>query len=269
MSDPSPAAQRPDGFRGDFLDLLSARGYGFGSEAVRDASAIGPTESTTVLAVRYGEGVVVAGDRRATAGTAVVYDRADKVLDIDEYSALAISGSPAIAYEMARVLEYSFRYYRRSQLQELSLEGKLRTLSRLLRDNIGMAVQGIGAVLPIFAAYDVLEHVGRICFYDVLGAQFEVGDFAAAGSGSIWIRGALYYLNRWERPLAEMGLRESVAVVLRMLDAAAEYDAATGGYNRRANIFPLVKHITQEGIRRMDDNFLREVYSDAVEVAHV
>ena len=90
---------------------------------------------------------MIAGDRRATAGTSVIYDRAEKVLQIDKHSVLAISGSPAIAYEIARVLEHSFQYFRRSQLQELSLEGKLRMLSRLIRDNLPMALQGIGGVI--------------------------------------------------------------------------------------------------------------------------
>ena len=68
----------------------------------------------------------MAGDRRATAGNIVMYDRADKVLEIDRHSVMAIAGSPATAWEMARILEHSFQFYRRSQLQEMSVEGKVR-----------------------------------------------------------------------------------------------------------------------------------------------
>ena len=139
----------------DFLDLLREGGH------LPESAAIAPvdhsfedTEGTTILAVRYNEGVLVAGDRRATMGNLVVYDRADKVLSIDDDSVMAISGSPAIAYEIARMLEMSVQYYRRSQLQKLSLDGKLRTLSRLLRQNLPMAMQGVGAVIPIYAAFD-------------------------------------------------------------------------------------------------------------------
>lgn len=254
---------------GDFLELLNLRGQRSFFGEVTGKPAWEPTESTTVLAVRFADGVLIAGDRRATSGTSVVYDRADKVLEIDETSAMAISGSPAVAYEMARVLEFSFRYYRRSQLQELSLEGKLRTLSRLIRDNLPLAMQGTGLVIPIFAAYDRNSSEGRIYFYDAMGAQFEVAEFATTGSGSIWIRGILYYLNRYERPLAQLNQREGIAVVLRMLDAAAEYDAATGGYNRRANIFPVVKSITRDGITTVEDSLLNDVYTESVEVSHV
>ena len=113
-----------------------------------------PTESTTILAFKFGDGVLVAGDRRATAGNTVVYDRADKVLEIDRHSIMAIAGVPATAWEMARVLEHSFQFFRRTQLQEMSVDGKVRALSKLLRDNFGFAIQGIGMVVPIFATYD-------------------------------------------------------------------------------------------------------------------
>ncbi|MCG9127909.1 proteasome subunit alpha [Candidatus Poribacteria bacterium] len=224
-------------------------------------------EATTVVAMRYKEGIIIAGDRRATAGTAVVHDRAEKVIPIDSHSALAISGAPAMAFEIARVLKHSFQYFRRSQLQELSVEGKLRTLSRLIRDNLPMAMQGIGAVIPIYALYSPLadesENGGKIYFYDALGAHFENVDFATTGSGSIWIRGVLRYLDRWgDTQLEQMDQRKATITILRLLDTASEYDAATSGYNAKAEIFPTVKTITQDGIESLEDEFLSECYAE-------
>tara|TARA_Y100000814_G_scaffold13133_1_gene9883 strand:+ start:325 stop:900 length:576 start_codon:yes stop_codon:yes gene_type:complete len=170
----------------DFFDLLKAGGYHFPGQVVAEVSsgqgsAFTPTEGTTILALRYDDGVLIAGDRRATAGNAVIYDRADKVLPIDDHSVMAISGSPAMAYEIARILEHSFQYHRRRQLTEMSIEAKLRRLSILIRDNLPMAIQGIGAVIPIFAIYDSRDEAGKIFFYDALGAQFEVTDFTTTG----------------------------------------------------------------------------------------
>ena len=225
-------------------------------------------EATTVVAMRYQEGIIIAGDRRATAGTAVVHDRAEKVLPIDTHSVLAISGAPATAYEIARVLKHSFQYFRRSQLQELSVEGKLRTLSRLIRENLPMAMQGIGAVIPIFALYapqvDESKNGGKIYFYDALGAHFENVDFATTGSGSIWIRGVLRYLDRWgETRLEQMDQRQATITILRLLDTASEYDAATSGYNAKAEIFPTLKTITQQGVETLTDQYLLECYAEA------
>ena len=258
--------------KGDFLDLLKHANYPLKIDVPAETSQHGVdieiAHSTTVVAVRYREGVLIAGDRRATAGTSVIYDRAEKVLQIDRHSVLAISGSPAIAYEIARILEHSFQYFRRSQLQELSLEGKLRMLSRLIRENLTMALQGIGGVIPIFALYDLNaaddENGGKIFFYDALGAHFENVNFATTGSGSIWIRGVLRYLSRFgDTPLQEMDERQAIVTILRLLDTASEYDAATSGYNARAQIFPNLKTVTRTGVNDVSDAELAECYAEA------
>ena len=266
-SAPAPLQALPEHpMDGDFFGLLRASG------AVQ-ALAGGPiaastekhvvTEGTTILAIKFRDGVLVAGDRRATAGNLVVYDRADKVLTVDEFSLLAISGVPAVAWETARVLQHSLKYYRRSQLQEMSLEGKVRMLSKLLMEKLPMILQGIGAVAPIFAAYDTsdADGGGRIFFYDILGAQFEGVDYATSGSGAMAVRSVLYYLNTWgEKPLAKMSEDEAAVAALRLLDTAAESDTATGGYNRRANVFPLVSVITRKGIRNLPASELARLY---------
>ncbi len=255
---------------GDFLSLLKERGHLPQAPPMRpagEAEGFATTEGTTILALRFRDGVLVAGDRRATMGNTVVYDRADKVLSIDDCSVMALSGSPANAYEIARMLEISFQHYRRSQLQEMSLDGKLRTLSRLVRENLPMAMQGIGAVVPIYATYEAARKdgddapEGKIYFYDILGAQFESVDFCTTGSGSPIIRGALYYLDRWgSRPLAEMAQEESLKLILEMLETAAEYDTATGGFKPVSRIFPQVMSITASGISIVPETDLELLY---------
>ena len=247
----------------DFLNLLKQNGQLPEAPPGRGAEAgVESTEGTTILALRCRDGVLVAGDRRATMGNTVIHDRADKVLPVDDGSVLALSGSPANAYEIARMLEISFQHYRRSQLQEMSLDGRLRTLSRLMRENLPMALQGIGAVVPIYATYDGSgPGGGKIFFYDVLGATFESVDFCTTGSGSQVIRGALYYLNRWgERPLAGMEAEESLSLILKMLETAAEYDTATGGYKPVARIFPQVMRVTAAGVEPVAEPELQALY---------
>ena len=266
------APHRAINHKGDFLNLLKHANYPLKielpPETARHGADVEIAHSTTVVAVLYRDGIMIAGDRRATAGTSVIYDRAEKVLQIDRHSALAISGSPAIAYEIARMLEHSFQYFRRSQLQELSLEGKLRMLSRLIRENLSMALQGIGGVIPIFALYDLNapddKNGGKIFFYDALGAHFENVDFATTGSGSIWIRGVLRYLSRFgETALNEMDERQATINILRLLDIASEYDAATSGYNAKVNIFPTVKTVTRTGVNTVSDDYLAAWYAEA------
>ena len=249
----------------DFFDLLKAGGYQFPGKLITEIStghspSFQPTEGTTILALRYDDGVLVAGDRRATAGNAVIYDRADKVLQIDDHSVMAISGSPAMAYEIARILEHSFQYHRRRQLTEMSIEAKLRRLSILIRDNLPMAMQGIGAVIPIFAIYDPRDTTGKIFFYDALGAQFEVTDFTTTGSGAAAIRGVMYHLNRWgETPFASLPREEAIGLSLRLLFTASEYDSATGRYERTADVFPTIKTVTADGLSDVSVDELRDL----------
>jgi proteasome beta subunit len=225
-----------------------------------------PTEATTILAFKFSGGVLVAGDRRATAGNTVVYDRADKVLEIDRHSIMAIAGVPATAWEMARVLEHSFQYFRRTQLQEMSVDGKVRALSKLLRDNFGFVVQGVGVVVPIFATYNSHpKPEPRLYFYDAMGAQFEATDYAATGSGSPAVRGILYYENNWgAKPLQKTSEDEAISIALRALDTAAESDTSTGGVDRSGKIYPLIKIVSREGIRTLPESKIAAVFKETV-----
>ena len=225
-----------------------------------------PTQATTILAFKFLGGVLVAGDRRAIAGNTVVYDRVDKVLEIDRHSIMAIAGVPATAVEMARVLEHSFQFFRRTQLQEMSVDGKVRALSRLLRENFGFALQGVGMVVPIFATYDSgSEPAARLYFYDAMGANFEVADYAATGSGSPAVRGILYHENKWGRkPLAKLKEDEAVVVALRALDTAAEADTATGAVDRSGKIYPLIKIVSREGINVLPEKRIAALFKESV-----
>jgi proteasome beta subunit len=252
------------GMQGDFYQVLKAQGYVFGVPGQAGAGQE-LTTATTILAFKYREGVLVAGDRRATAGNMVMYDRTDKVLEIDRHSVMAIAGVPATAYEMVRILEHSFKYYRRTQLQELSFEGKLRALSKLLKENVAAALAGTGAVVPIFAGYDVEQEAAKIYFYDILGAEFEGAEYAVSGSGSPTIRGILHYVNTWgEQPLSTMSEEQATVQALRLLTSAAEFDSATGGVNRDAGLYPVIKFITSSGVRTMPDVQLKPLFEAKV-----
>ena len=242
MSDPSPIA-------GDFLSLL-ARYQVSPWRATVSAEAPAQTQATTVFAFHFADGVLMGGDRRATAGNVIVTDRVDKVLELDATSLLAIAGVPATAFEMARVLETSFEYYRRSQLQALSLPARVRALARLLRENIPMTMQGIGVVMPLFAGIDksVSPPEPQNYFYDPLGAQFHAVGYAASGSGSGTIRSILSFQDRYGQRPTQMNLPQAVQFALRLLMTASEFDSATGGVNPEAHTFATIKVLRGSGV---------------------
>jgi len=248
MSEPSAA------IAGDFFGLLARHQLAPG-QAPNASDAPVQTQATTVFAFQFSEGVLMAGDRRATAGNIIVTDQVEKVIEIDDTSLLAIAGVPATAFEMARVLQTSFEYYRRSQLQPLSLPAKVRALARLLRDNLAMTLQGVGVVMPLFAGVDptATPPTPQIYFYDPLGAQFHAVAYAASGSGSGTIRSILSFQERFGQPRPkEMTLGQAVQFALRLLMTAAEFDSATGGVNPAAESFATLRVLRASGIQAID-----------------
>lgn len=234
---------------GDFLALLQKHSF---PTVVGDVQNPMPLEATTVFAFHCAEGVIIGGDHRATAGHMIFSDRTEKILELDSHSLMAIAGVPAMAFEMGRTLQTAFEFYRRSQLQAMSLAAKVRALSRLLRENLAATLQGVGAVSPVFAGVEPGDTKARpvIYFYDPLGAHFEAADFAASGSGMTTIKSVLHFMESWGHPRpGEMSLKEAVVLANRLLMTAAEFDAATGGVHAEQKQFATLKLLSGKGIR--------------------
>jgi proteasome beta subunit len=224
------------------------------------ANGVGPmtpsidTHSTTVIAVKYKDGVINVADRRATAGYTVMYDQAEKVLALDDHTLISISGSFAKSIEVVRFLRHSFKYFERSQLQPISLDGKLQELSRVIAGNLPAAMQGIGAFIPVLSTYDPQANTGRIFFYDAMGGQFETAEFGAAGSGSGPIRGVFEYILRTKGPFTQMTREQALHECLSLLEIAADLDTATGGAYK---YLPAAKFITADGIGDFTEEEIR------------
>jgi proteasome beta subunit len=243
---------------GDFLALLpegpfaSLKGLGSAPVSGSPHPSFTPLEATTVFAFHCAEGVVIAGDHRATAGNTIFSDKTEKILELDAHSAMAIAGSPAVAFEMARTLQTTFEFYRRSQLQSMSLPAKIRALSKLLRDNLPATLQGIGAVAPIFVGMEASDPKGApaIYYYDPMGAQFEATNYASSGSGSHSIRSVLHFLEMWGSPRPkDMNIEQATTLTNRLLMTAAEFDTATGGVQPDRKLFATIKLLNRDGMK--------------------
>ncbi len=249
---------------GSFLKLLRQRGHEpLDAPAVQGTPAkeLPAAHGTTVVAVKFKDGVLNVSDRRATANNVILYDEADKGMALDDFTLISIAGAYASAIEAVRFLRHSFRYYARSQLQELSLEGKLAEVSRVLSSSLAGALQGIGGFIPILSAYDRKARAGRIFFYDIMGARFETREYGAAGSGSVQIKGALEYVVREKGPFHQMTLKKALREMFVLLDVAAGLDSATGGL---AGLMPAAKVVTAEGVAPVDEKLRREAFEAAL-----
>lgn len=248
---------------GDFLALLPKPVI---PVAGANPPAVEPLHATTVFAFHCAEGVIIAGDHRATAGNIVFSDKTEKILELDAHSLMAIAGSPATAFEMGRTLQTSFEFYRRSQLQPMSLAAKIRALSQLLRNNLAGTIQGFGVVAPIFAGVDTTDAGAKpqIYFYDPLGAQFEATNYAGSGSGSGSIKSVLSFLERWGQPKPEeMSLAQASVLANRLLMTAAEFDTATGGVHPEKKLFATIKLVARSGIRTLASSEQEQFWKEA------
>ena len=205
---------------------------------------------TTVLALRYADGVVVAGDRQATEGYQVASRRIEKVFGADEHSAIAIAGAAGPCLDMVRLFQTELAHYEKIEGMGLSLEGKANKLAQMIRGNLPLAMQGL-IVIPLFAGYDLRRNTGRIFRYDVAGGRYEDADYHATGSGGRDARSSLKKLYR-------MGLteEEGLRVATEALYDAADEDVGTGGPDFVRRIFPTVKLVTRAGIREVPEDRL-------------
>jgi proteasome beta subunit len=220
---------------------------------VAQAGGVEVPHGTTVIAIRYRDGVIMAGDRQATAGFQVASRRMEKIFKSDELSGMGIAGAAGPAMEMAKLFQTELEHYEKVEGESLSLEGKANRLGQMVRMNLPAALQGL-VVVPIFAGFDDKAGVGRLFKYDVTGGRYEETDYDAQGSGSKDARDSLKKL--WRRDLA---WEEAVRVVLEALWDAADEDVGTGGPDLVRGIFPTVKTITQAGFQEVAEADIRRI----------
>jgi len=212
---------------------------------------------TTIVAADFDDGVIMAGDRRSTAGSMIAQRDIEKVFRSDDYSCVGIAGVAGIGLELVRLFQLELEHYEKIEGRSLSLEGKANRLSAFVRGNLGAAMQGL-VVVPLFAGYEEETGQGRIFSYDVAGGRYEEHKFHSIGSGSVFARGSLKKLYT-----DGMSADDAVAMCMQALYDAADDDSATGGPDLTRHIYPLVATITADGFRRLTDEEAGR-YADAV-----
>jgi proteasome beta subunit len=211
----------------------------------------GPVEvahGTTIVAVTFPDGVIMAGDRRATMGSMIAQRDVEKVFHADEHSCVGYAGTAGVGAELIRLFQVELEHYEKIEGTTLSLEAKANRLTQMVKGNLAMAMQGLG-VIPMFAGYDLDSGKGRIFSYDVAGARAEEKGFHSIGSGSVFARGALK-----KRVRDDLSREQAVRVCVDALYDAADEDSATGGPDLTRRIYPVVASVTADGFRRFTDD---------------
>jgi proteasome beta subunit len=269
---PGSAGSSPSGFMGlqtssfaDFLashspDLLPGRTVpgdaiqGTPGQTIRDLP-----HATTIVAAVCDGGVVLAGDRRATAGSMIAKRDVEKVFRSDEFSAMGYAGTGSVGIEFVRLFQVELEHYEKMEGRSLSLEGKANRLAWMVRGNLGAAMQGL-VVVPLFVGYDEDSGHGRIFSYDVAGGPYEEHRFYSIGSGSLFARGAMkkFYVDN-------MPASDAMLACVQALYDAADDDSATGGPDLTRRIFPVVATVTADGFAKLADAEAEEIAQQVVQ----
>lgn len=241
-SDPGP----------NFVALMRAAGLAAPVPVSPVEPGLQITHGTTVVAIRYADGVIMAGDRRATSGNFISHRAIEKVFPADRHSGVAIAGAAGPAIEMVKLFQLQLEHYEKVEGSEISLEGKANQLGQMVRDHLPAAMQGL-VVVPLFAGYDMRRAAGRLFQYDVTGGRYEESNFSSTGSGSIHAS-----------TVVKIGFREgmdrgtTIDLALNALYQAADEDSATGGPDVIRGIYPVIATITADGFERVADTEIAE-----------
>ena len=236
-----------------FPELL--RRIGLSDPATAGHGTIDVPHATTCVALTFSDGVVLAGDRRATSGNLISHRSMEKVVEADRYSGVAIAGAAGPAMEMIRLFQLQLEHYEKVEGTTISLEGKANQLSMMVRGNLPAAMQGM-VVVPLFAGYDLRREIGRLWAYDVTGGRYEERDFVATGSGSLH---AGTVIKVGYRP--DMDRDAAVNLAAKALWEAADADSATGGPDALRGIYPVIATVTADGWQRLGDDDLATRYA--------
>ena len=252
-SPPAGFMDRQSSSFADFLGshsphLLPGRAPGRGTSPAADSPVLRDLpHATTIVAAVCHHGVVLAGDRRATAGSMIAKRDVEKVFRSDEFSAIGYAGTGSVGIEFVRLFQVELEHYEKMEGRPLSLEGKANRLAWMIRGNLAAAMQGL-IVVPLFVGYDEDAGQGRIFSYDVAGGPYEEQRFHSIGSGSLFARGSLKKLYVDDLPVEDVVL----ACVQALYDAADD-DSATGGPDLTRRIFPVIATVTADGFRKLPE----------------
>jgi len=249
-----------DHLRRNAPHLLPAGSGGPGVPAPGDELPHG----TTIVALKYPGGVLIAGDRRATQGNMIASRDVQKVYITDDYTATGIAGTAAIAVEFARLYAVELEHYEKLEGVPLSFKGKVNRLATMVRGNLAAALQGFIA-LPLLVGYDLDDPdpigAGRIVSFDAAGGtHIEVEGFQSVGSGSLFAKSSMKKLYA-----RVTDVDSALRVAIEALYDAADDDSATGGPDLVRGIYPTAVTIGAEGAEDVPEDKIAQLAREVIE----
>jgi proteasome beta subunit len=237
---------------------------GAGSQSGGAGAGAQLPHGTTIVALKYPGGVLIAGDRRSTQGNMIAGRDVKKVYITDDYTATGIAGTAAIAVEFARLYAVELEHYEKLEGVPLTFAGKVNRLAIMVRGNLAAAMQGLVA-LPLLVGYDIddpnPQAAGRIVSFDAAGGwNIEEEGYQSVGSGSVFAKTSIKKLYSQVSDV-DSALRTAV----EGLYDAADDDSATGGPDLVRGIYPTAVTIGADGAEEVPEARIAELSREVIE----
>lgn len=219
---------------------------------------------TTIVALKYPGGVLIAGDRRSTQGNMIAGRDVQKVYITDDYTATGIAGTAALAVEFARLYAVELEHYEKLEGVPMTFAGKVNRLAIMVRGNLGAALQGFVA-LPLLVGYDIdatdAAAAGRIVSFDAAGGfHVEEEGYQAVGSGSLFAKSSMKKLYP-----AVADADSALKAAVEALYDAADDDSATGGPDLVRGIYPTAVLIDADGAQEVGEERVARLAREVIE----
>lgn len=193
---------------------------------------------TTVVALEYKDGSIIAADTRASSGTKVITEKFEKIFHIDNKTLAGVAGMASLALIIVDALRKEIEYYEKTGRSELSFEGKGNILRQILIKFWSLTISGMG-VEPI------LVEQNHVYAFDSFGTLFKT-NYYAIGSGRTEAMSRIK--DEW-RP--DLNQKQAILIALKALERAAEDDMPTGKTVIAYALGKSVKRISDKEIEKM------------------
>lgn len=176
---------------------------------------------TTTLAIRCKDGIVLAADKRATAGNLIANKFVDKIFTVEDYMAITTAGTVSDVQLLLKLITAEVRLKRLRSSRKVTVKEAANLLAGMVYSNIRKFSTIPGISHFIFAGKDE----AGFQIYDIYpdGSIAEANDYVASGSGSVFAYGVLETLYK-----ENMSIDEGKSLAIKSLNAALQRDSASG-----------------------------------------
>lgn len=176
---------------------------------------------TTTLGIVCRDSIVLAADKRATAGTFVVDKKTDKIHAITNNIAVTMAGMASDGQLLVRLAQSELRLKKIRVGRETTVKEAANLMSRMVYSNVRQM-----SMVPGISHF-VLGGVDKSGFflYDLFpdGSISLCDKFVSSGSGSVMAYGVLE--TNYKK---DMTVEEGVKMAVTSINAALQRDSATG-----------------------------------------